>query len=499
MSQARPWLSPVQGSFGPPIPTPPRRPSARRVTITVISTLALLLAAGTVWFILGEGGNSDSGDGPGPPASNERRGSTQSILPAEQIEAALAWYVAAPPVAEAGESVAAPGVWISGDTVVRLMGDAITAYDFESGEEAWTLPIVHGEPHNAGTSSGGCGASRNADDGRIALLQGRDCEILTVVDISSGEEVVSMPLDSQHVADALDAPAILGDTVAVGDGFLGSGYSISEGRQIWRTEPFAPCPETAYTVFGDRFISVVECGADGRDGMSIRATTEGGEELWEWTHDPDSPEDAFEFRGLISVNPLVIYVRTGEIGDQTDRILVIDEDRDAVAHELDYNADRQGWPCAVNSFTDCDLAVIGDSYLYLAAQLDERGKLIVFDLETGHALYEVDPPGGWGVRPIDVMDGKLLVYQVADREREGEVLAFDPQTEEFSQVMALDPRAHDQEFAMMSANTVSPHDLRVLWESDTATLILVNEMFQGPGYGLDSEDVEDLGSLLVYR
>src|SRR5690606_3291317 len=141
--------------------------------LVVAVVLALLVGGGVGAALLLGGGDEGDEAEPGPSPSQERKNDEGG-----PADASLAWQLPAPEVTEEEINEDSRGVWISGDTVVRAIGDAITGWDLGTGEEAWRLPLE--------LSEGNCEASRNAWEDRVAVLQGRDCEELTVVDIARG-------------------------------------------------------------------------------------------------------------------------------------------------------------------------------------------------------------------------------------------------------------------------------------------------------------------------
>jgi hypothetical protein len=363
-----------------------------------------------------------------------------------------------------------------GDDVVRMAHNAVVSHDLATGEENWSLPFQLSEGIET------CQASPTPSENRIALLQGRDCEVLTVVDIAAGEEVMSMPL---HTDDGItpggeDFPAILGDTVAVGWGTGGAGYSISERRQLWESTTLGEedCPEIAYAVFGDLFVSQTNCGTFGEEGGSIRATTEGGEEVWEWKHDGQLRGQPMQVDSVISIDPLVVYVTRGDplAGEQTHHFLAIDEDHERVAQELDWSRDRYYDPCDINTFTNCPIAVVHAGFLYApSTPVDGQNAVVAFDLATGRAVYEVDPVSGGQIWPFGVQGGEILAYQPSDYDVEGLVVAIDPAKERARPVMALDRSAREAEFTMVG--TTFDHNSVPVWHQPSKTFLLVNQKF----------------------
>jgi putative pyrroloquinoline-quinone binding quinoprotein len=498
------------GPYGPPpatpLPSPPSPPpsggakgglSGAQLALVISAVLALLLAGGgAVWLLTGsDDGSTTASDEPGGGEGTGREDTGgEDALPAEPVDASLDWRVPRPDVSAEDVVLGARGVWFSGETVVRAIDDAITAWHLETGEEAWSIPLE--------LSGGDCNASPTASDDRIAVLQGRDCEVLTVIDISAGEEITSIPLDGESAGslDDTNYPALLGDTVALGSGTTGVGYDITTGEQIWGTSPEENCPEVAFAVVDETFVSQRSCGWVGDEGGSIRATTEGGEELWEWEYGTEYQGEPLTVHSVLSVEPLVV---TAWLDDEPEResIFVIDENHEEIAHALDYDPAHYVSPCQINTLNDCKASVVHDGFLYLTSETPgSESTVVAFELSSGQALYEVEPVSEDGetpsadsyrrIRPFAAVDGRILAYQRDgyDDTVPGMVVAIDPATEEARPVMRLDPAASAQEHA--AGVPSEPQDLRLLWHE--GSLLMLTESFH-------EGDLEDRDAILAYR
>ncbi len=454
----------------------------------------MLLAGGggAVWLLSGDdkettaedaGGDGGEGGGAEDDEGGGSAGDDGGPLPGEPISASLAWELPSPEVSEEESIIDARGTWLTEDAFVRVTADALVSYDLESGAENWSLPFEF--------SGGDCLPSGNVSENRVALLQGRDCEVLTVVDIAAGQEVMTLPIDSEWPTYSGSVPAILGDTVALGTGVAGLGFSISEERMIWESRASDDCRESAYTVVDDMFVAQLTCGLGGDEGGSIRATNEAGDELWEWPYEATYEDEPFEVDSVISTEPLVVQATVGEdiMAPDVTRILVIDENYEEIAVELDFDTNRHLTPCETGTFANCWLGVEHEGFLYLPSNVPYGDNAVeAFDLGTGRPLYEVPAINGGQILPFGVQDGQILAYQVASDALEGMVVAIDPETEEARPVMALDRAARPQEYALMAGIFV--HDQQLFWQNNT--LVLANRSFY-------SSDGPEVRSALVYR
>ncbi|MGK5531773.1 outer membrane protein assembly factor BamB family protein [Streptomyces sp. URMC 129] len=482
----------VGGGWAAPPPPPaapgagPRRSRGPLIAAAVAAVLTLLVAGGgAVWLLSGDDEKEPAATDPGGDGDGGGDGGGGGGgLPAEPIQASLAWDLPVPAVTEEQIVVDARGAWFVDDAFVRVMPDALISYDLATGEENWNVPFE--------SSDGNCLASPNVSENRVALLQGRDCEVLTVVDISTGEEVMSMPLDSEWPTSSGSYPAILGDVVAIGTGVSGMGFSISGEEKLWESKTSDRCREAEYMVVDDMFLSKLTCGDFGDEGGSIRATDESGQELWEWEFGATHENQELSVDSVISADPLVVTATVGsDVSDPgASHIFVVDDNHQEIAHDLDYDIDRYMGPCEVNTLSNCWLGVVHDDFLYLPTNVPYGDNAVAaFNLSTGQALYEVPALNGGQIWPFGVQDGKILAYQPASDTLEGLVVTIDPETESIAPLMALDRTARAQEFTLSSSFLV--HNQQPMWHDNT--LVLVNRSFY------DTDDEANKPALLVYR
>ncbi|WP_207957833.1 PQQ-binding-like beta-propeller repeat protein, partial [Streptomyces sp. YIM 98790] len=480
---AGPYATPAPGGFGAPgMPGGPAKSGGSRgpVLVLVIGVvLAVLIGGGFgAWYLLSGDDSSttaDSGkdkdsekkdgkDGKDDQKNDEGEGSgggtgTEQGLPGEVIEGGLVLEVAQPEVTEDEGLIYADGFYVVEDTFIRFMREGLAAWDLTTGEQAWTLPLDKGD----------CKATPEPSQNRIAVLQGRDCEHLTIVDLSTGQEVWTQELVGDITPSTYDIPAILGDTVAVGTAVGGQGWSISKQEQLWATKPGEECVEEAYWNWEDtNFLSKMGCGFLGDTG-SLRFTDEAGQELWEWEWPAELDGEEVRFESVVSVDPLVVKMDVGtDWADAQIQYWVIDEQRKDIKHVLPYDEERHNDPCEVNTLAGCPGGVVVDDMLFIAGS-DAENAVIAFDLNTGTAPYEVKPINGGQIIPMGEIDGKILAYQPAGTDLEGMVVAIDPATEQAEPVMTMDPAARDKEYTLYSS--IYGYDDRAYWKNNRFFLV----------------------------
>ncbi|UED87805.1 PQQ-binding-like beta-propeller repeat protein [Streptomyces profundus] len=447
----------------------------------LILTVVVLLIVGGGFARVLLTGDDDNGGG----------GDTDEVVddPAGPAEGTLAWDLPSPGVSAEDLLLSASGTWFTEDTVVRLMDTAVVAHDLDSGEESWTFPVER----LGGDSE--CLASPRADQNRIAVLQGRDCEAMTVLDITTGEEITTFPVDLPVSPGRDEAPALLGDTVAIGSGIqLGSAaYRVSDGSELWRHSVLDdPCADISYQVLDETLVALTRCGGqEATDGGEVRGVAEDGRELWSWAYGPELDGEPMEVNAVLSAEPLVVHAAVGE--EREARLFVVHDNHTGIAHTLDFTSDRYVSPCL---WRTCDAAVVADGRLALVSTTRATPTVVTFDLATGEPLYETEPVGGHDdIRPFDSLDGAVLAYQPGVGQQPGAVVTIDPASGEATELMTLDPEAAAQEAAVAGNEAVTPnlllHHIRPRWDAASDTFVLSNETFHAGGVNPPA--------MLVYR
>jgi outer membrane protein assembly factor BamB len=117
--------------------------------------------------------------------------------------------------------------------VVRAQADGVLAYRLSDGGQAW------GAPAPEGTSV--CVAAQAVTDGRGAVAVGSDksCDTVAGVDLNSGKVTwqAKFPAPVIEGRDTLTAPdlSVAGQQVIVRSEDTMIGFSLADGKQLWRT------------------------------------------------------------------------------------------------------------------------------------------------------------------------------------------------------------------------------------------------------------------------
>ncbi|NES29676.1 PQQ-binding-like beta-propeller repeat protein [Micromonospora terminaliae] len=197
---------------------PPAAPKRRgRVALLVAGGLVAVLAvgAGTAWGVSRLVGGGSAADG----------------------ELKTAWVLDFPERQDTGLTTYDQqdmfGAWLASDNVVRAQGDGLLAYRLSDGGQAW------GAPAPEGTSL--CVAAQAVTEGRGAVAVGSEqsCNTVAGFDLTSGKVTwqAKFPAPAREGRDALAAPdlAVAGQQVIVRSGDTMIGFSLADGKQLWRT------------------------------------------------------------------------------------------------------------------------------------------------------------------------------------------------------------------------------------------------------------------------
>ncbi|SOD61406.1 PQQ-like domain-containing protein [Streptomyces zhaozhouensis] len=479
--------SPPPGRFGPPPSPPPGRRRVPGALLAVALVLALAGGGGVAWLLLG----GDDGD-----TDTTVEDAPRDLEPAE---GSLVLSESAPGVSPERSPLVARGAWFVDGALVRVVDSAVVSMDPGTGEELWRVNVER----NTDRSQRECPVSANADENRIALLQGGHCEMLTVLDLTTGQELVTWPVELPAPPGPFDEPAIIGDTVALAGGSAtgGAGYRISTGEQLWYANRYEDgCADVGYQVLDGELVARRGCGEqavhDAGAGGSVRGLDEDGGESWAWEYTPEYEDGTLSVDGVLALEPLTVTASLGDgeggVGD--DAVLVVSDNLAAVSHRVDFDPERHA-DCAAPSVR-CPVVSDGEGELLLVPTStpgETGGELVAFDLTTGAPTWEAAPTEGHEeLIPFLGPGDSLHAYQPSVGALPGALVALSVETGESRTVMRLDEDAAERETAMVrQTGVVTSRPVAPLWHPETATFALVSEEFSSREQGLPA--------LLVYR
>lgn len=441
---AQPPYGMPPGQSGPPHRQPPPKGKGKRVLIVLATVFAVLAATALGgWFFLFKDAHTKK---PAYQAWSSGKKEAGGI-------GELRWQTAQPRADAA--VVSSPGLWVTDNHLVKRVVNRVAAFDRETGEQAWSFPL-DGEPDQ-------CSPSAEHSGNRVALLRGsgeRECARLTVLDISTGEELFTTELPAiggRGVPGVADVPVVVGETVAVSSPAGGHLLDINTGERINEVpDEKDECFDYRYAGFGDILLAKHVCRtpADSNSstgtGGSLRAFDAELNQLWEWGLPKTEGGDDSVLKQVVSADPPVVEVnQSGTYGlwalnpdDGSHVVLDTREHGDIHNRTSDYLD-----PCLTESagMQDCPGAVVSDGKVILVRQSDRvdpsgwdamtgyrniteyQNQLAAIDLETGEEVWRTERLEGRTLGVLSADDEQIVAWQPSNTNNvPAMVVAVDP-------------------------------------------------------------------------
>ncbi|GGZ10834.1 outer membrane protein assembly factor BamB family protein [Streptomyces poonensis] len=191
------------------------------------------------------------------------------------------------------------GSWLTGDTVVRIRYDAVTAYEVDGGKKRWNLAVPGRDEV--------CAVSRATADGTGVIAHGEEetgCDTVTAVDLATGEERWHRTLKAEPgvLEQEADMVAIAGGTVVTHDTGAVRAFDARTGAPRWQVAAPEDCAPWAVHASEEQAFTVLGC----ESGLRLTAhRLDDGERTW--TSEPGARSDG-TFVRLLSADPLLLQV-----------------------------------------------------------------------------------------------------------------------------------------------------------------------------------------------
>lgn len=439
---------------GPPAPAgaPPRRPSRLVIVVTVAALLVGATVGGWLWLSAGS------------PLSGTRAAQDWAAATDEVGAAAELWRV---PQGDAPKAHGVDDHWVTGTHLVRRLPGRVAAYDLGTGAVAWEFPLSGAEIDN-------CPSSQQQSRNRVALLRAggdgeNECGSVTVLDISTGEEVFTTELPPIERKDVTvgDVPVMIGNYVLVGSRAGGHLINADTGKRVTVAEE-GRCREDAYAAVDDLLLAKVSCRqrVDSDLALSgLRAYDADLTELWQWRAPTEDDGEPLEIKNVLSAEPLVVELYR----KSTDSLEMLRVDRESgesvtlVTREFVSRDNAYYAPCDERGIAHCEDARIADGKLILTTVPEQinpgtdgaylgmgnteyRSELVAIDLGTGEEAWRTGMVEGRALSLVATTDGRLAAYQSANaNDVPGLLLAVDAATGALSPLLPIGEQAHADE------------------------------------------------------
>ncbi|MEV4337543.1 PQQ-binding-like beta-propeller repeat protein [Streptomyces sp. NPDC049590] len=432
-----------QPAYGAPQPPPypgipgaaPGGPAARKKTALVIgaAVAALLVIGGTVFAVTSGGDDKGGGKKPvahgsdGPVRSATASPTASGGADPDHLndgrgpgEAKVLWYAPAPDAPASGAD--APGMWVTGDTVVKAAYQQVFAFGAADGHTAWG-PVALPQKICAVTPV-------KSDDDKVvvAYMSGAGehakCNRLQQLDLRTGAKGWSGEVADGGLFDsALTIElTVSGRTLMVGRSQSGTAYDIGSGKKLYDKKRYgAACFPAAYAGGTDRLIQVSSCGVGGSEEHEELQELDPANGKVRWTQ---KLKKGWEVSRTYSVDPLVVYLTNRE--KKTWNISAFTANgkiRSQVAVDEKF-APRCGWAILERELQGCQGVAVDADTLYLPTDATvSANEIVAVGLADGKEKWRVKSPGDRPMYPVKTERGRLIAYVQPSYDSGGQVVA----------------------------------------------------------------------------
>ncbi|MFF5637387.1 PQQ-binding-like beta-propeller repeat protein [Streptomyces sp. NPDC012825] len=422
---------PYGGYPGAPTPPPPGGGPSRKRTAVVagVAAAAVLVAAVTTWAVVGGGddekepvagptataaptsgapeptGTADEGDGSGDGDNGE-----EDLNAGRQDGEAKVNWLTTNTVDLPRNGADVKGPWIVGDTVVRAMYKSVEGHDLTTGAVKWTVPLpfklcaAPTEPSANGIMV--FGYEESAKDGA-------KCTELQQIDLKTGKAgwKKAVPKATGLFAFSDNTLAISGNTVTAAGDSSAYGFSLTDGRQLFKGATTG-CKPFAYAG-GRKLIAAMSCPS-GDASKKVQAVGEA---------DPNTGKPKFTFRldagweidKVYSVDPLVVSATQRE--PKKWAIFSLKPDG-RLRSNIQGGADKFAPACGGSfiifgrNLQGCTGVAADANTFYMATDTGygKANEIVAFDLNNGKAKWRSKAPDEQTVVPLRMEGSEVLAY-----------------------------------------------------------------------------------------
>ncbi|MFC9592767.1 PQQ-binding-like beta-propeller repeat protein [Streptomyces sp. NPDC056944] len=430
-------------------PTPPQAPGGggpfkgRTGIVAAVAVAAVLVAAVTTWAVVGGDDEKDpvakptttatSSGAPKPTESVDQgdgsgdgdKGEDDLNAGREAGEAKVGWLLKnTVDLPRNGSDVFGP--WIVGDTVVKAMYKGVDGYGLADGKPKWHVDLPFElcavPPEPAADGSMVFGYAESAKDGA-------KCTQLQKVDLKTGKPgwKKAVPKATGLFAFSDNTLAISGNTVTAAGSSSAYGFSLADGRQLFKGADTG-CKPFAFAG-GSKLIAAMDCPS-GSTSKKIQAVGE---------VDPNTGKPKFTFQleanwevdKVYSVDPLVVSATQRD--QKKWSIFALDTNgrlRSTIQGGNDKFAPSCGGSFVIfgKNLQGCTGVAADANTFYMATETDygKPNELVAFDLKTGKAKWRSKAPGEQSMTPLRMEGGQVLMYVEPSYDKGGAAATIAP-------------------------------------------------------------------------
>ncbi|MFE2557233.1 PQQ-binding-like beta-propeller repeat protein [Streptomyces sp. NPDC059352] len=440
---------PAQPGY-PGAPTPPPAPGGgglkgRTGVIAAVAAGAVLVAAVTTWAIVGGGDEEDpiaqptatatssSSGAPKPTesvdqgdGSGDGRGGDDDLNAGRKDgEAKVDWLLKNNvDLPRNGSDVMGP--WIVGDTVVKAMYKSIDGYNLSDGSLKWHVDVPFelcaAPPAPSANGVMVFGHNDSAKDGA-------KCLGLQQVDLKTGKVgwKKSVPKPTGLFAFSDNTLAISGNTVTAAGSSTAYGFSLADGKQLFKGAPTG-CKPFAFAG-GSKLIAAMDCPSG--------STTKKLQAVGEVDPATGKPKYTFQLEAnwevdkVYSVDPLVVSATQREQKKWT--IFALDA-KGKLRSQIQGGKDKFAPSCGGSfvifgkNLQGCTGVAADADTFYMATETSygTPNEVVAFDLKTGKPKWRSKAPDEQSMIPLRMESGQVLVYVDPSYDKGGAVATIAP-------------------------------------------------------------------------
>lgn len=403
----------------------------------------LLVIGGGTWFALSGGDNNKTdgknvskSDDPGPTGSQsvdqgdgsgDGRQANDDLNAGRKPGEAKVMFLTKNDVDLPRNGAEVFGPWVVGDTVVKGMYKEVVGYSATDGTKKWTLPL--------GTEI--CSApSQTTADGKIVvgvkdgLTEKSKCLDLQMIDLKTGKAGWKKPIPKASGAFSSLSDftlSISGNTLAAGGTGNSYGFSITDGRQLFKG-PTEGCKPFAFAG-GPKLLAAASCPTSDynkpKHQLSEVDPTTGKAK---WTYNAPT---GWEIDKVYSASPLVISLTQREPKKWS---IVALKDNGTPRSQIDGGKDKFQPRCGGafvifgQNLEGCTGVAADATNFYMATETayGTANEVVAFSLDTGKAAWRSPADGKRQMTPLRTEGGNVLVYMNASYDSGGAVAAIAP-------------------------------------------------------------------------